>query len=314
MTGKLLIKIGVFIVTLLVLPGNALAGNKEWVAVILSDNETAYEKPVQSFQDAIGVEIRLFNLQGDIRHDDGFKAHLPQDKPSLIFALGAKAAYAAKLWTRNNQDIPVLFAMVINWRKYQLIESQNNIAGISSEVNPGTQFLNLNLFAPHIKKIGVIYSPSHSHEIVKQARNATEMLGLQLIEKHVHSQKEFKKTYKKLASKVDGIWVLSDPVTYTIDNMSWLERRCVKDKIVCIGPSRNLTQIGLLLSVRPDITNIGVQAASMAKNILFRGQKPGDIGVMDPLGTLVSVNMKTADRLGITLSPKAIGMVTEIVE
>lgn len=314
MIGRILINTGWTLLLVLVLAGGAQAGNTDWVAVLLSDSESAYERPVRSFRDSIGVPARVFNLQGDIRHDDGFKEDFSEKNPLLIFALGAKAAYAAKLWTRKHQDVPVIFAMVLNWRKYELFQDQNNIAGISSEVNPGTQFLNLSLFAPDIKSVGVIYSPQHSGEIIEQARQVTKMLGVRLIEKRVSTAGDFRKAYKKLAGEVEGLWVLSDPVTYTIDNMSWLERRCIKDKLVCIGPSRNLTQIGLLLSVRPDITNIGVQAASMAKNILIRGQKPHHIGVMEPLGTSVFVNKQTADQIGVRLSTQVMGMATEILE
>ena len=95
--------------------------------------------------------------------------------------------------------------------------------------------------------------------------------------------------------------------------MSWLENRCISDRLVCIGQSKSLTQIGLMLSVRPDITNIGVQAASMAKNILERGQSPASIGVMEPLGTHIFVNSRTADRIGIELSDQALSMATEVI-
>ena len=96
--------------------------------------------------------------------------------------------------------------------------------------------------------------------------------------------------------------------------MSWLEKRCLADNLVCIGQSRELAEIGLMLSVRPDITNIGVQAASMAKNILERGQLPVSIGGMEPLGTHIFVNSRTADRIGIELSDQALSMATEVID
>ncbi|GAB4346503.1 MAG: hypothetical protein Kow0089_23890 [Desulfobulbaceae bacterium] len=203
--------------------------------------------------------------------------------------------------------------MVINWQKYGLLEGQNNIAGISSEVNPGNQFLNLSIFAPDVRRVGVIYSPVHSGEIVEQARGAVQMLGLELVERPIKYSRSFRRTYRELAGEVDGLWILNDPVTFTVENMSWLENRCITDRLVCIGQSRSLTEMGLLLSVRPDISNIGVQAASMAKNILLRGQSPASIGVMEPLGTQISVNRRTAERIGIRLSDQALSMATEVI-
>lgn len=291
-----------------------VTSSEGWIAVLLSDSENAYETPLRSFTDSVTRKVRVFNLHGDIRHDPGLKSRLFADRPSLILALGAKAAFVAKLWTQDRQDIPVLFAMVINWQKYKLLEGQHNIAGINSEVNPGNQFLNLSLFAPQIRRIGVIYSPQNSREIVEQARKAVTLLGMELIERHIKEGEDFQRIYRQLAPSVDGLWILNDPVTYTVDNMSWLETRCITDRLVCIGQSRNLTEIGLMLSVRPDLSNIGVQAASMTKNILERGQSPASIRVMEPLGTNIYVNRRTAERIGIDLSSRALNLATEVID
>lgn len=315
MAGRKYFKICIYLLfLLLVYPAAASgSGNEGWVAVLLSDSEKAYEVPVRSFTDSVAMEVRIFNLHGDIRHDPDLEAKLFRDKPSLIFALGAKAAFVAKLWTQDRQDIPVLFAMVINWQKYNLLEGQDNIAGISSEVNPGNQFLNLSMFAPQIKKIGVIYSPEYSSEIVAQARDAIKMLDMELVEQHIKEGENFRRIYRQLAPTIDGLWILNDPITYTIDNMSWLEERCITDRLVCIGQSENLAKIGLMLSVRPDLPNIGVQAASMTKNILERGQTPESIGVMEPLGTNIYVNVRTASRIGIKLSDQALNLATQVI-
>lgn len=316
MAGKKFSNRGWYLLFLFLLFPATLHGEKRepWIAVLLSDSEKAYEEPLRSFTDSVGMEVRVFNLQGDIQNDPGLKAKLFAESPSLIFALGAKAAFVAKLWTQDRQEIPVLFAMVINWQKYHLLKDQSNMAGISSEVNPGNQFLNLSMFAPQIRRIGVIYSPVHSSEIVEASRKAVQMLGMELVERRITRGEDFRRVYRELATSIDGLWLLNDPVIYTVDNMSWLEDRCIADRLVCIGQSKSLTQIGLMLTVQPDTTNIGVQAASMAKNILARGQSPAAIGVMEPLGTSISVNLRTAKRIGIELSDQAMSLATEVIE
>lgn len=314
MAGKAYIIKGFLILITLLFSTVALAEEEQWVAVLLSQSEEAFEMPVRSFNDSIGKEVREFNLHGNIRNHSDLKRLLEKDKPALIFALGAKAAFAAKLWTRTRQDVPVIFAMVLNWQKYGFLKDQSNITGISSEVNPGNQFLSLGMFAPKVRRVGVIYSPKHSREVVSLARQAIDMLGMKLVEHHIESANEFKKSYKMLRDQVDALWVLPDPVTYTLENMSWLERKCLKDKLVCVGPSSNLTQLGLMLSVRADTTNIGVQAASMAKNIIDRGQNPAHLGVMEPLGTHIMLNKRTADRIGVQISSRALDLATEVVE
>lgn len=298
----------------LLLPDPATAGNKTWIAILTSDDSPVYSQTIQTFKAGIDSEIRLFSLHDDIHQAPDLRDTILAKPPALIFALGAKAAYAAKLWTSNRQEIPVLFAMVLNWQKYKLLEGQNNMAGISTEINPGNQFLNLSMLVSGIKTIGVIYSPDFSGELVAAARQSTQMLGIRLIEQPIDAPQHFEHAYKKLAAQVDAIWILQDPLTYTLKNMDWLKDRCIKDKLICIGQSENMAEAGIFLSVRADENNIGTQAASMAINILERNQLPVTIGVMEPLGTNIIVNRRTANHINLKLNQQALGMVTDIIE
>ena len=295
-------------------PAAATAETEPWAAVLLSSDELIYEEALATFQTSMNMEVRTYNLHGDVKNAATLKPKIFAQPPRFIFALGAKAAYTAKVWTRKHQEIPVLFAMVLNWQKYKLLEGQSNIAGISYEVNAGNQFLNLSMFVPDAQKIGVIYSQKHSSELIAEARKAISMLGLELIEQPIDSAKDFKRAYRRLTKDVDAFWVLKDPITFTLANMTWLEKRCIRDKLVCIGQSEKLTEIGLMLSVRADLASVGNQAAFMAKNILERGQSPAEIGVIAPLGTHISLNRDTASRLGIHFSAQILGLATEIIE
>ncbi|MCB2182957.1 MAG: hypothetical protein KQH63_13065 [Desulfobulbaceae bacterium] len=303
-----------FLLLMLLPTGAHGRNNNDWIAVLLSDSDPVYVSQTLVFADSVDMEVRTFNLHGDIQKDPTLKERLLADHPSLIFALGAKAAFTAKLWTRNRQDIPVLFAMVINWQQYHLLEGQTNLAGISSEVNPGNQFLSLSMLIPGINKVGVIVGKDFSAHIIDQASQAATMLGIELIVRRIDSSPDYQRTYRELAGQVDSIWVLNDPLTYTIDNLDWLEERCIKDKQVCFGQRRNLAELGFMLSVQADMGNIAAQAASMAINIIQRGQRPADIGIMEPLGVKISVNRSTAESLGIELSSEALALATEVLD
>lgn len=288
------------------------AGSDGPVAILLSDNEAAYEQQVTLFREEIGLPVRIFNLHGDLAHAPGLKEKLFAVRPSLIFALGAKAAYAAKLWTQDRQDIPVLFAMVLNWQRYKLLDGSNNIAGIAAEISPGAQFVNMTMFLPTMRRIGLLYSPL-SETILAEAREAAALLGLELIAEPVDRAGNFQRAFKQLAGRVDAFWLLNDPVVYTLENMDWLEDRCLKEKLLCVGQTQNLAKMGLTLAVNPDVGQIGGQIAAMARNILLHGQKPGEIGVMEPIGTQLFVNVKTAKRIELPISPQVLDMATAII-
>jgi len=293
------------------LPEACAAGK---IAILLSDDEKAYAVPVETFTDEIDMSVEVFNLLGEIKNAPAIMHKLFSEDISLIFALGAKAAYTAKIWTEDRHSIPVVFAMVINWQRYNLLKGSHNIAGIASDVTPGTQFANLTIFSPDVRRIGVIYSKEHSGQLVEMAQQASRLLDIELVAKPILKPGDFKRTYKELGNTMQGFWLLSDPVVYTLDNISWLGKKCISDKLSCIGQSRNVAKLGMLLAVDPDTHNIGSQAAAISKSILHNKKPPEEIGVMPPLGTKLYLNLKTAKKIDLDISPNALDMANEIID
>jgi len=294
--------------------GSALAATPcGGIAILLSDSDVAYRQQATAFSEEVELKTELFDLQGDENRDPGLKKRLLASTPARIYALGAKAAYAAKLWTLEHQEIPVLFAMVLNWPRYNLLEGSNNMAGIAAEMAPGTQFANMTMFSPNVKRVGLLYS-SYSSALLQQAKKEAALLGLELVAEPLEHSKDFQRSFKKISGQIDAFWVLNDPVLYTLENLDWLEGRCLKEKLLCVGQSKNLAKLGLTLTVNPEMTQISIQAAAIARNILLRGQKPSEIGVMEPIGTQLLVNRMTAERIGLVLSPQALKMATSVID
>lgn len=313
MIGKLL-KINIILFFLWLLPtGNALGLDSGSVVVLLSDTMEIYQKPVASFCADVGLPVKRYNLHGDPKQAPALKKKIFREKPALILAVGAKAAYIAKIWTRRQQDIPVIFIMVLDWQRYSLTEGQDNITGISMEISPGTQFANMLLFSPRVKRLGIICSTKFAAGTqLRQIRQTAALLGLELVVNSIGHPREFKRAFKEVSPRVDAFLMLNDPLVLSLDNADWIEQRCVKDRLVCIGQAEELTQFGMLLSTNPDIPYMGSQAASMARNIIIRRQKPKEIGVMAPLGTQISVNLETAAKINLAVENFPLHMATKI--
>ncbi len=312
----LILFIKILVVLTIALPTFTAHGKdgKGTIAVLLSDTEKIYSSPLNSFVSKAKSPVSIHNLQGNIRKDPGLKNRLLSENPVLIFALGAKAAYAAKLWTKNRQNIPVLFAMVLNWQRYDLLKDQQNIAGIDAETSPGSKFANMALFAPNVNSIGVIYSENNSKHILEEAQQASLEMGLELVSIPITKPNELKHAFNKQESRIQAFWILNDPIVYTLENITWLNNRCIQNRLVCLGPSQNIAELGLMMAIIPDHSSIGLQAASLADNIISKRQTPQEIGVMAPLGTKVILNMKTISRIGLDISPTALNFATEIIQ
>lgn len=289
------------------------ASESKFIAILLSDDEQAYSIPANSFSDSIDAAVEIFSLEGDVgRAQTVMKAILAKN-PQAIFTLGAKASYVAKVWTEDKPEIPIIFAMVLNWEKYDLFENRANMVGIAADAAPGTQFAGLTTLVPEIKRIGVIYSEEHSAQIVNRAKRSAKLLGLDLVAEKIDEPKSFTRIVNKMMDKVDSFWVIGDPVVYTLENMEWFEKRCIKKQIICIGQSENIAKVGILLSVEPDLTNIGLQASAMVKDILQQRPNPKHMGVVPPLGTRIILNMHTAKRLGLTIDKNVLDMTSNII-
>ncbi|MDH5297840.1 MAG: hypothetical protein OEV91_02360 [Desulfobulbaceae bacterium] len=312
MVNKLLLGVAAWLVLLTAV---AVAAPQDGpVAVIVSDSEEAYSLPVQTFVSELEMPVRVFDLRGDIDRAQTLMAEVLALRPSLIFALGAKAAYVAKVWTRDRTDLPVLFAMVLNWQRYGLMDGQDNVFGIDSEVEPGIQFAHMLLLSPGIKRIGVIYNGDLTGQVVAKARGAAQVLGVELVEQAIRQPQQLERAYLEIAERIDALLILADPVVYTLENIAWLEKRCMRDRLICVGQSGNAAKLGVLMAIDPDIPNIGAQAAAMAQNVLAGRQQPGAIGVMPPLGTKIYLNLRTAEKIGLIPSRAAVNMASEVYD
>jgi len=284
------------------------------IIALLSDDSTVYQQALNSFKVKSNKKIQVYNLNGDIKKAPEILTTIMQQKPALIFALGAKAAWFSKSATRNKTDTAVIFAMVLNHQRYSLHDGQTNIAGISADIAPGTQLFNLSLFSPNIKRVGLIYSQEHTADILIKAQQAANLLGIKLVAQPIKRAKEFPRAWRMMSEKIDAFWVLNDPVLYTLNNIYWLKDRCLKERIICTGQSDNITRLGVLLSINPDISTVGAQASSMAHDILYRNRKPADIGITDPIGTHLTLNESTANKIGLSISEAARSIVTNVIK
>ena len=295
-------------------PSMMSADDMKPIVILVSDQEEAYSGPIDNFTAEINQPVEVYNLKGNVERAPELMTEVISRRPQMIFALGAKAAVVSKIWTAEHPEIPVVFAMVLNWERYGLFDQQGNVAGIAYDVAPGTHLANLSMISPEINRIGLIYSREHSGQFVDSARKSAEILNLKLVEKVIEDPQEFQRAFKGMEDKIDSYWILSDPIVYTLENISWLENRCIRNRIICLGPSENVAKLGVVLSVDPDQKNIGSQAASIAKSILQNDRHPGKIGIMPPIGTRLFINLKTANKIGLHISQNALDQATEVID
>lgn len=276
------------------LPAAAAAADKaEKVVVLKSDSLALYANALAGFAAECKGEVAEFDLKEDADRADKVVKQLKDQKPALIFAIGPLAANAAK---RAFEDTPIVFALVPNWEKYGL--EGKNVTGVALQRPIKAQLEMLKATAPGAKRIGVLYNPRFSKATIEGATEAAKGLGLQLVATKVETPEEVPGAVSGFAAKVDAIWMIPDRTIANPDAVQAIVKFAHEKKVAVFALSEQQVKDGALISLSPNYAAIGQQAGRIANKILGTKASAGSIGVAQPEGLDIVVNLTTAKKIG----------------
>jgi putative ABC transport system substrate-binding protein len=301
------LRLVVALVCLLAASAPNAAGAAE-VVILKSADLSAYNQAVAGFKASIPPSTSSveFNLKGSAKLSQEQVELIRKPDTSVLFAVGSKAAQVAK---EKFPDIPVVFCMVLDPAQYNL--KAPNMTGIRLEIPLDRQFGAMRSVLPSLKRIGVLYDPEKTGHLVDEARLLAKSLGLELIAKQVNTEKEVPPALRALLSQVEALWLVPDSTVLTEDSLKFVLGTALDFNVPVIGFSSELVRSGALIGLSVNYEDVGRQAGVLAKKILFDQYKPSSATV-PPERVRLSLNLKTAKFLGITISPDAVNAADEL--
>jgi putative tryptophan/tyrosine transport system substrate-binding protein len=279
-----------------------IKADEDKAIIIRSNQGAAYDKVIEGFKEGCkgkNISIKaIYDLKGDIEEGKKvikkIKGNNP--KPNLIMTVGILAATLAK---EQFDDIPIIFCMVIYHERFNL--DGDNITGISIDVPLEDQFTILKELLGKDMDIGVIYDPENTGNIVSEANEVSKKLGQNLVKKEVMSESEVVPALKKIAGKIDALWIIPDCTVVTQDSLSIILKEALKHRLPTFCTSDAIVRAGSFASISPDYTHIGLQAAQTAQALL---DSPTVIsmGIRQPGKLKLSLNVETANIIGVNIS------------
>lgn len=268
--------------------------------VIKSQNLSAYNEVVKGFQDECSknnITIKsLYDLDGKMKVGQKIvRKVMMKEKPDIILAIGVLATTVVK---ENIEDVPIVFCMVINHERFQL--SEPNITGISTEIAIEDQLKGFQSILEQFKNLGVIYDPSKTGNIIAAAENKIENADINLVKYEVSSSKEVSDAMENLIGKIDALWLLPDSTVVTKKSFDFIKSTALKNRIPLLCTSDVFVKAGALAAVSSDHKDVGRQAAGLAGKILEL-PTPGSLGIVYPANFRLTVNIDTAEKLGLKL-------------
>ncbi len=227
--------------------------------------------------------------------DSDLLAKVRKSSPDLILAIGQEAL--AKV--RVIKDLPIVYLMVLN--PQTLVRDSGHITGVSMNIAPDRQLSTLRQILPRARKIGVLFDPAKSGAYVAAANDAAESLDFRLLAKGVHSPREAVAAIDGMKDKIDALWLLPDTTVVNPATIDLLMLSAIESKIPVFTFSEKYVEKGALFSLEADPADIGRQAGEMANRIMS-GKDVKGIEKEDARGSILTVNLIVAKKLGITIN------------
>ncbi|MEE9614808.1 MAG: ABC transporter substrate binding protein [Thermodesulfobacteriota bacterium] len=286
--------------------GHSLAAD---ITAIKSLDIKPYRSAITGFKSTVSAKvteyvIRHKNSKGETEEELIFL--IRDGESELIFTLGTDAL---DLIQKEFHDIPVVFTFVLNpngvmGRDWD--SSRSNFHGISMNVPPDKQLDVLKKVMPGVKRVGVVYDPSKTKELIDTALKAAEELGLHLVANKVSTGTEAIDAVNLMAGRVDALWMVPDTTVTTPASIDYMLRFSKKRSIPIIGISEKYVKNGALFALSFDSEDVGRQAGEIAEVLLSGKKLGGATRLYSPRTLKLSINIATAKNMGIRIPKKLV--------
>ncbi len=294
-----------------------MAAQRCWaynIVVLQTSQAAPYEKSLEGFmslavtpalkkgQKSIQADsVKVIQLNNQTRGRD-LKRKVLGHRADLVLAVGRKALLRAMDLPDN---LPIIYLLAPGGKS--LSQGQTNISGIEMDILPARQLAAFIEILPSIKRLGVIYDPEKSADIIKEARSIAQLNGIELITEKAHSAREISGLIFGMAGRVDAFWMLPDSTVLTPNTIETMLSFSFEKQVPLLTFADKYLNLGATVSASFDLYDMGVQAGRMARKVL--GSPSKKLGAAEhPEKVSMKLNHKIAAKLGIVVNTASLSL------
>jgi putative tryptophan/tyrosine transport system substrate-binding protein len=254
-------------------------------------------------------------------HDDrlpALAAELVHRQVTVIAANGTPSSVAAKAATAT---IPIVFETATDPVKLGLVASLNrpggNLTGVTNlsiEVGPKRLEL-LRELMPAATIIAVLVDPSSpavTEQFMRDLQAAAPALGMQLQVLHASTDHDLDTVFAALGQlRADALVI--GPYLFFISRIEQLGALSLRHAVPAISSYRSFVAAGGLMNYGPNETET-YRLVGIYTGKILKGEKPGDLPVQRSTKVELTINLKTAKTLGLTVPLSLLGRADEVIE
>ena len=263
----------------------------------------------------LDIQFRLAN--GDWDRWPAVVEEVIQLKPDVIFAYATVDAVGAR---KATSTIPIVCAALADAVRLGLIASDarpgGNVTGIAPYVAglPAKQIELAREMVPGASTVGLLTNSKDpkARPQVPELEAAGRAIGLKIVAADVNRPEDIEAAIRELANKrVDVMVVLETTLLVTFSPEIGTAALAMRLPTVC--GYREHVVAGALIGYGVDLRWCYRRSAYFVDKIL-RGAAPSDLPIELPTHFPLSINLKTAKELGLTVPPSVLSRADEVIE
>jgi putative ABC transport system substrate-binding protein len=263
----------------------------------------------------VAIEFRWAGGQYD--QLPALAAELVRRGAAVIVTTGLGSALAAKAATTT---IPLVFVGADNPVQFGLVASLNRPGGNATGLNLLTSELTakrlelVRQLLPRTAMVAIVINPN-SPEVAPQladVQSASRAVGQPIVVLNASNESDFDNAFASLVQHgADALLVTND--AFLFNRRDQVVALAARNAVPTIYDRREYAAAGGLISYGPNYVDAYRQAGIYAGRIL-KGEKPGDLPVIQSTKFELVINLKTAKALGLQIPDRVLALADEVIE
>ena len=255
--------------------------------------------------------------EGQLNHMNELAAELVRLKVDVIVTIGPAATRPAKEATHA---IPIVMGVdddpVGNGFVASLARPGGNITGLASlapEIG-GKQLELLKEIVPRLSRVAVLGTSTQpgNAQSLREAEVAAQALVVKLQYLDVLSPKDIEPVFRTASNgRAEAVLVLRASVFFS--HRKQIVDLAAKRQLPAMYYTTEYVEEGGLMTYGVSITDLFRRAATYVDKIL-KGAKPAELPIEQPTKFELVINLKTAKRIGLTISPNVLARADRVIK